>query len=38
MEFTSEKFKEAEAIAMKHPAINRYFAAIGGYKKVELEE
>ena len=27
--FTSDKFKEAEAFAMKHPAVKRYFCIIG---------
>ena len=31
MEFTSERFKEAEAFAAKHPLVKRYFAAIGGF-------
>ncbi len=30
MAFTSERFKEAEAIVMKRPEVNRYFAAVGG--------
>ncbi|MBI3306340.1 MAG: efflux RND transporter permease subunit, partial [Candidatus Omnitrophica bacterium] len=31
MEFTNEKFKVAEALVMKHPAVKRYYAAVGGF-------
>ena len=31
LEYTSEKFKVAEALAMKHPDVKRYFAAVGGF-------
>lgn len=31
MEFTNEKFKKAEAILSDHPAIRRYYAAVGGF-------
>lgn len=30
MAFTSERFKQAEALAMARPEVNRYFAAVGG--------
>lgn len=31
MEFTDNKFKEVEAWLMKHPGLNRYYAAVGGF-------
>ncbi len=31
MEFTDNKFKEAEAWLMKQPGVNRYYAAVGGF-------
>ena len=31
MEFTSERFKQAEAFAMQRPELKRYFGAIGGF-------
>ncbi|MEK7764870.1 MAG: efflux RND transporter permease subunit, partial [bacterium] len=31
MEFTDAKFKEAEAWLLKHPALQKYFCAVGGF-------
>lgn len=31
MAFTDERFKQAEAIAMKRPEVKRYFVAVGGF-------
>lgn len=31
IEFTSERFKQAEAFAMQRPELKRYFGAIGGF-------
>ncbi len=31
IQFTNERFKIAEAIVQKHPAVNRYFSAVGGF-------
>ncbi len=36
MDYTSEKFKEAEAIVMKKPEVERYFSAIGGFNGGEV--
>ena len=31
IDFTNEKFKQAEAFAMSRPEVNRYYGAIGGF-------
>ncbi|MBI4398389.1 MAG: efflux RND transporter permease subunit [Candidatus Omnitrophica bacterium] len=31
LDYTSEKFREAEALVMKNPNVNRYYAAVGGF-------
>jgi len=36
IEYTSERFKEAEAILAKRPEIRRYFASIGGFSGGEV--
>ncbi len=36
IEFTSERFKEAEALLMKHPELNRYYCAVGGFEGGEV--
>ncbi len=36
IENTSEHFKEAEALLMKHPELNRYYSAVGGFEGGEV--
>jgi len=36
IEFTNERFKEAEAFVVSRPEVNRYFAAIGGFSGGEV--
>lgn len=36
MAFTDETFKQVEKIVMEHPAVNRYFAAVGGFGGAEV--
>ncbi len=36
IEYTSEKFKVAEAIALKNPNLERYFVAVGGFSGGEV--
>lgn len=36
IEYTSERFKEAEAILSKRPEVRRYFGAIGGFSGGEV--
>ncbi len=31
IEFTNERFKEAEKLVVRHPELNRYYASIGGF-------
>lgn len=31
MAFTDERFKQAEALVSQHPAVKRYFSAVGGF-------
>lgn len=36
IEYTSERFKEAEALLMKHGELNRYYSAVGGFEGGEV--
>lgn len=36
IEFTSERFKVAESLALKHPAVLRYFCLVGGFSGGEV--
>ena len=37
IEFTDERFKQAEAVAMSRPELKRYFGAIGGFGGGEVD-
>ncbi len=36
IEYTSERFKDAEKLLMKHPELNRYYSAVGGFEGGEV--